>query len=512
MNKKAFLFCILLAGLGFACSEDLNTVPTTEVSDADLYANTANAEIAMNGIYKILYTANSDVVGTEFNVQQCHGLATINMIADIMAEDYVQATAGNGWHNITYNYSWRTVTTAGSHGYLMWNLFYHVIYNANMMLSKLPDMEGTEVDKNRLKGQCLALRAYSYYYLTLFYQLTYVGNEEAPGVPLYLEPSTESKGRGTMKGVYDQIVADLDEASKLIPKSYKQPLKTNIDYYLVKAFQAKVYMTMEKFAEASAAAQEALERPGLTITNREDLTSGFNDVNMSGVMWGAFINSDDATGYGSFMGHLDTVQYYGQSSFKCLDHSLWSRIPKDDARHAWWGDAVNGSGTQHVQVKYRWKDASTNTADMIFLRAEDILLLQAEAECHLENYAKARELVSELMKERLSSPTSVNKILAARTDSKAYASDTHAASSTLMDEILFQRRVELWLEHGRLFDIKRLKLGFSRVYSGTNHPSGAQLKNVNTEAGSNEFMFLIPQYEFDGNTEMDANEDQNPEK
>lgn len=511
MKRKLILaISIAVAGFGFGCSEQLNTVPTTDVGDADLYANTSNAEVAMNGIYKMLYTANNEQIGTEWNVQQCHGLATINMIGDIMAEDYVQASAGSGWHNITYNYSWRTNITAGSHGYLPWNLFYHVIYNANMMLSKIPDMDGTEVDKNRLRGQCLALRAYSYYYLTLFYQLTYVGNEDKPGVPLYLEPSTESIGRGTMKGVYDQIVADLSEAETLIPTSYVRPLKTHIDYYLVKAFQAKVYMTMEKFAEASEAAQKAIQRPGLTITKREDLTSGFNDVNMSGVMWGAFINQDDSEGYGSWMGHLDTSQYYGQSSFKCLDHSLWTRLPQDDARQDWWGLSVDGK-TDHVQVKYRWKDASSNTADMIFLRTEDILLLAAEAECRLGNFPNARALVRQLMVERLSEKRA-DAILAARTDDASYNADTHAASATLMDEILFQRRVELWLEHGRLFDIKRLKLGFTRNYSGTNHPSGALLKDVNTKAGSNAFMFLIPQNELDGNTKIDADKDQNPSK
>ncbi|MBQ9469714.1 MAG: RagB/SusD family nutrient uptake outer membrane protein [Bacteroidales bacterium] len=511
MDKKAFLFCIILAGLGFACSEDLNTVPTTDVSDELILKDAEGAEVAMNGIYKILYTPNSTVVGTTGNVQQCHGFPTANLIADLMAEDFVQHESGNGWFFFTYDYSWRTSMTSSAHGYFLWNMFYHVIYNANAIIARAPQMEGEQADIDRIKGQALALRAYSYYYLTLFFQHTYVGNEQKPGVPLYLEPKTESIGRGTMQGVYDQILADLDEASKLIPTSYKQPTKIHIDYYLVKAFQAKVFLTMERWAEASAAAQEALKREASIskmLTTKDDLTKGFNDVKMSGVMWGAEIIADDAAAYGTWFCHLDEAAYYGKSSRKCLDNALFWRLPSNDYRQGWWGPSAQDTAS-HVQVKYKWRDLATSMGDLIFMRGEDMLLTAAEAECHQGNFAKARELVQELMYIRMPKETA-DAILAARTDASTYNSDTHAASVTLMDEILFQRRIELWGETGRLFDIKRLKLGFTRVYLGTNHPSVAQLGAHNTGPGSNEFMFLIPRYEFDGNTEMDLAKDQNP--
>lgn len=38
-----------------------------------------------------------------------------------------------------------------------------------------------------------------------------------------------------------------------------------------------------------------------------------------------------------------------------------------------------------------------------------------------------------------------------------------------MDEILFQRRIELWGESGRIFDLQRLGLGYNRTYAGSNH-------------------------------------------
>lgn len=77
-----------------------------------------------------------------------------------------------------------------------------------------------------------------------------------------------------------------------------------------------------------------------------------------------------------------------------------------------------------------------------------------------------------------------------------------------MDEILLQRRIELWGEAGRLFDIKRLKLGFNRDYVGTNHPE--KLTSINTTPGSIKFALPIPQTEFDGNKALDPTKDQNP--
>ena len=76
-----------------------------------------------------------------------------------------------------------------------------------------------------------------------------------------------------------------------------------------------------------------------------------------------------------------------------------------------------------------------------------------------------------------------------------------------MDEILFQRRVELWGEAGRIFDLQRLGLGYNRAYNGSNHTQTVQTKN--TKAGSPLFILPLPQSEIDGNENI-TDADQNP--
>ena len=122
---------------------------------------------------------------------------------------------------------------------------------------------------------------------------------------MYTEPttsSTEGKPRGTLAGVYTQIQLDLDKAASYISKDVPATHKSHIDYFVVRAIQAKVYLTMEKFDEAIVAAAEARTKPGVTLTPIADLGKGFNDVNMSSVLWGGEVIATEAIsgGWGTF--------------------------------------------------------------------------------------------------------------------------------------------------------------------------------------------------------------------
>src|SRR5690606_8693057 len=93
--------------------------------------------------------------------------------------------------------------------------------------------------KANIKGQALAIRANSYYYLVNFFQQTYKGNENKPGVPLYTEPTSEGKGRGTVQEVYNQIIADLTEAETLLEGAPRLH-KSHINQKTVQGIRARV--------------------------------------------------------------------------------------------------------------------------------------------------------------------------------------------------------------------------------------------------------------------------------
>jgi hypothetical protein len=275
---------------------------------------------------------------------------------------------------------------------------------------------------------------------------------------------------------------------------------------------------MENWAGAADAAREA--RTGYTLLSGNALYSGFNDVALSSVMWGGQVIATEAVsgGWGTFFCHMDpgstpavqSANGYGVTSRKCISSWLYNQIPASDLRRPWWNGVVanqqsSGPNKSFAQFKYKYKNISDYTGDYIFLRAEEMLLIEAEARVKLSQFDAARTLLLELGAVR--DPQMAAR-LDARTNSATYNTDTQGDLTTLMDEVLFQRRIELWCEAGRLFDLKRLKLGFNRDYTGTNHSQ--LLKTISTAAGSKEFVLPIPQQEFDGNENMDIETDQNP--
>ncbi|MBO4768866.1 MAG: RagB/SusD family nutrient uptake outer membrane protein, partial [Bacteroidales bacterium] len=76
---------------------------------------------------------------------------------------------------------------------------------------------------------------------------------------------------------------------------------------------------------------------------------------------------------------------------------------------------------------------------------------------------------------------------------------------------LIQKRIELWGEVGRIFEIKRLKQGFNRVAE-----QGFEVRAVTASVGNTQnpesyiWVMPIPQKEFDGNSALDLTKDQNP--
>ncbi len=75
----------------------------------------------------------------------------------------------------------------------------------------------------------------AYSQLILFYQHTYKGNENAPGIPVYTEPTTsasEGKPRGTVQQVYDQINSDIAKGVALLKETtVAQKHRSHVDYY-----------------------------------------------------------------------------------------------------------------------------------------------------------------------------------------------------------------------------------------------------------------------------------------
>jgi len=515
---KNNIFKLLLFSLAIffiACSEDnLETVPTDRVSRDDLFKTTQGAQTAMNGVYRMLYTSSED--WTPSNTHQNFGIMSTKLYTSLMGEDMVQDAQGNGWFYFDYRFDVRSrYTSASWRPYATWNYYYQIVSNVNYVIAAEETMVGDPEAIENILAQAYTMRAYAYFILIQSFQQTYIGHESAPGVPLYTEPTTfetEGKGRGTVEEVYTLINADLDAAiEKFGANKNSQEHISHADYYIANAIKANVALVQNKWADAVTYSEEALSKPNLAmLSSSTDLHSGFNSVKLKDVMWGGEIIADQSGIYASFFAHMDaSAERYARSSRKCIYNWLYNHIPSTDVRKAWWNGSKDG-GTNvtkpYNQVKFRYSNKDSDLGDYIFMRAEEMQLVLAEALARNNQLTEAREVLVQLMKLRDPSYlTSLENI----TLSNQHTMGSMGNPTTLLDMILLQRRIELWGESERIFDILRLKTGFDRNASGSNHSQ--KLATLNTLLPDNkEFILTIPQKEFDGNSNMDATTDQNP--
>jgi hypothetical protein len=516
--KKIFAIFSVLALLAFAgCKEDfLETNPTDRVAGPTIFSDAENAMTAVNGLIRLLYVGGW---GSSWGAEN-GGLPAYILVQDIKGEDHVMDGTGSGW--FFYDYAFDTFgdwTGNAGHQYQMWNFFYTLISNANYILANQEEMEGDENYVNYVMGQAYALRSFCYMWLIQTYQQNgAIFGTSLPGVPLYTEPTvagSEGKGRGTVQDVYNQANSDIDAAIACLSKTnVPQQHKSHISLAVAYGLKARHALVQHDYATALSAAEAAMQ--GQKIGGWDDIKV-VNDIAKQNVLWGLAIQTDQAMGNYDIYNHMDADCKSTYSKARHLIANwLYDEIPDTDIRKSWWtaplpdsewGTPGTGNGSQRswCQKKLVYIDATASTGDHILMRTEELYLIAAEAACENGDFSKARQYLSAVGSKR---DTDYAARLAKMSDDKALNPNTTSTISTLMDEIFFQRRVELWSENPRLFDIQRRGLAYDRAWEGTNHTRTCTA--YTTVPGSANFILWIPQSEFDGNENMDVAKDQNP--
>lgn len=506
---KYTLMSLLAVGLLTACSEDrLETSPSTSVDTGSLMVNTDKALTALNGMYRLFYVTGytSGWAAEEF------GLSAFILTADLMGDDHIQAAAGSGWFWYDYVYNVKSdFTHNAGRPYAVWNFFYRLIANSNYLIAAEKTMAGSASDVNYIVGQAYAIRAYSYFMLAQWYARTLVGHENEPCVPIYTEPTvkgTQGKARETVANVFVQIDKDIAKAEALLAATSKaRETKSHLGLAEVYGLHARIAQVEENWDDALTYSTNAIteaEKEGIAIASVSQF-AGLNNVVASNVMWGVKIVADQSTMYSSFFTHMDADQgKYGAEARQQISKSLYNKMSKTDERRSWWNpkDSHNGDNG-YQQEKFKFLDYQTWQGDYIFMRIEEMYLIKAEAECMKDLDGTAQETLNKLIstRDKKYECTKTGKTLGALTSDK---------TGSLLEEIILQRRIELWGEFGRIYDIRRLHQGFKRS-SDDGHPASADVSGTDNPE-TYKWVMSIPQSEFDGNVNMDISTDQNPFK
>ena len=138
------------------------------------------------------------------------------------------------------NATYKDIETAADLSY-MWYVSYKIIYGCN---SNIESMQEGSIETNHLLGENYFLRAFCHFNLCNLYATPYLRGKDAPGVVLRTSTDVSVTKRETVGKVYEQIVADLKEAMRLMDAGYSRGNKGYASHDAARALLTRVYLYM----------------------------------------------------------------------------------------------------------------------------------------------------------------------------------------------------------------------------------------------------------------------------
>ena len=486
MKMKKIIYLILLFSgvvITSSCSSDfLETKPTDAYSETDILNNAVGLTGAINGMHKNMYR--------QYDNQGESGVGSINIMIEALAEDVVWPNRGNGWFEGTYRWNDHRNKTSNM-AYYPYRFFYQLISNSNMILSYIDDASGDPAVLNMVKGQALVYRAYSYFYLVQLYGKRYSASSSTdPGVPILLEPEYSPQPRQTVAAAYAQIEQDLTNAITLL-SSWNRPNKSHLDLSVAQAIYAWVALTKGEWAAAkthAVAARTAFTARGGRLMTAAEYLDGFNDYSNAEWMWGSHIIDDQTLYFYAFSAYMswNFNSTNIRQAPKCISSSLYDMISTTDLRKGLWEPSPTAANfplpsssytrAPYMNRKYSVLNAGSSVADVVIMRLAEMYLIIAEAEARLGETSNAQQTLFDLVKTR----------------DAGYVKSVNTGQA-LIDEILVQRRIELWGEGRRFLDLKRLNLPLDRTVVTNINPT--VYVKMSEAAGTDNWQYHFPRSE-----------------
>lgn len=480
--KKRFeykiLFLIILVGLSFGCTKDF-LVETPRLSQSnELTLST------YNGLNASTAAAYSQLCATGW-----YGAGLV-VTADMKGGNAKRGSVQSGRYSDEYLWNNSPSSTSA-----LWTVAYSTIAKVNNVINVIdkgftqPTITQAQLDQ--LKGECLFIRALSYFDLARIYCQPYVAGRDNLGVPVVLVTENGYPARKSVGEVYDRVVEDLIASIPLL--SATSPRKDDAAWATKttsNALLAKVYLYMGNWQKAADYATTVIGNTGLSLFTAADYTTWDKDGywgsggpgseiifqvdgsegNTSHGYWEAISYMMDPDGYGDVAASNDVRSLYEAGDVRAALFLQPSKYPGE-----YW--SLKYPGRLGKVPKREYNTPVLRLAEMYLIRAEAIL-----------NGAS------------VSGVTAIADINAIRTK-RGLA----ATASVDLSEIYKERRRELCFEGNELFDLARTQRSLVRVdYTGLSN------KDIAFAAGGSAatnylWAMPIPQAEMDANVNMVQN-------
>ena len=470
------ILTMALAGALLVGCADLDTEPNGSTITADQKAKTyennpERVAASVNGITS-MFSVYENTSGNHNDF----GYPSVMLFIESRGIDFVGMDVGYNWFSYGLAMTDRAIKSYINSS--IWSTLYNQIYTANNVAGTIDP----ETDDSKLQyylAQALAIRAFDYFNLAQIYQFTYEGNTDALCVPIVLDTNsddgaTNGVARSTVGEVYEQILADLNKAVELLSKTHETRAdKRYVDLAVAYGLRARVNLVMQKWTDAAADAQKAIELTSATPKSFENASApSFKDMNEEDWMWGIYIAETDrvvTSGIVNWISHMGSLNYGYASvgAWRRINATLYNMISSSDCRKGWFlnsqGVSANLNKEQqayitdeagapaYTQVKFApYKDeiyTSTNANDVPLMRVEEMYLILAEAQAMSGNAGTGKATLESFVKTY-------------RDPSYTTAA---ATAEAVQNAVWVQRRIELWGEGFSYYDLMRLRKGVDRA-------------------------------------------------
>ena len=495
-NSRTILAFTLI--LFYSCTSEgfLEKTPLDVLTAEASYINKSDAEAAIAAVH-----------GMPYDWQEHHYLWTRLVFSDMRADN------GHGGPGIMYMNAERHEPNASDYepGGYAWDEPYSYIAAANSVIDNVPDIDDpnfSDAEKNVILGQAYFFRAYQYMQLARIFG----------DIPLHLSTNDPEiyKPQSTQEEVFAQIEVDLLLAESLLPKEHSTTFltKTRGTKGAAQTMLAKLYAETRNFDKCAEYAAKVINSGVYELVGTFDhLFDGEHEFNSEMIWEGAHIQGGFQQGTYAQLQMLPPgdLSLYGDgdkpgSSWE-VAYPRFMTLPSEAVTaFETMGDTVRAYST-YITVNDRAKISSpaygyddsepishvyklgrqgefTNGHNIILLRLADVILLRAEALNQLGNIGEAITLLNQVR---------------ARVE---LAATTATSKADVAKAILDERRLELFNENNRYWDLKRYYNDDAAFIQYLNSQTESDGTSLEYKATLNNIFLPIPQKEMDINENL----------
>ena len=368
-----------------------------------------------------------------------------------MMDDDVESVSTSSWDDIQriqqelytwqpdfYSFQDEEGTYTSSNKDVYKNL-YELIMACNIVNEYIDGSQGTDADKAIVRAEALSLRAFYYLQLVNLYAYPYNDKDHDPstalGVPLVLASGVFDEGepRSTVKKVYDQIAADIEQACDLFGQDKTNRGVFRISYTAAHLLASRIYLYMENWDKVIEHATYALETaPELADLNNYTIDNTYNPTN--GVISRNFPETIFLGGYRAISGSYGLMG----TPFN-VSSDLFNSYADNDLR----------IGTYLMEASsylpYNYMLLKSSSEQEYAWRTSELYLNRAEA--YIELYMDGDQAAGQKAVDDL------NTLLSKRY--RDYEPLTLKPADELLELYREERRKELCFEGFRWFDLRR---------------------------------------------------------